>query len=67
MATESAFRGALEFFEKLGIEVFHSTESFITTLQEHLGSAGDSIIGALFSIFGGAASTILVLAMSFFI
>lgn len=55
------------FFEKLGIDIFRSTESFIATLQNSLGSAGDSIVGALFSIFGGAASTILVLAMSFFI
>lgn len=55
------------FFEKVGIETFKNKEIFIETLQSSLTKAGGSIFQALFSIFGGATSTVLVIALAFFI
>lgn len=54
-------------FEKIGVEAFKDTETLIQTLQNNLFEASASLINALFSIFGGATATILVLGMAFFI
>lgn len=54
-------------FEKIGLEALASKDTFLFTLQNNLDRASDSMVNALFSIFGGATSTILVLAMAFFI
>lgn len=54
-------------FEKFGVEVFKNTDVFFQAIQTNLDKASGSIIDALFSIFGGASSTVLVLAMAFFI
>ena len=55
------------FFEKLGVQSFKNTKVFTTTIQQGLTNAGGSFGNALASIFGGAASTALVIAMAFFI
>ncbi|MDI6882942.1 MAG: AI-2E family transporter [Patescibacteria group bacterium] len=55
------------FFEKIGIETFKSTEAFRQTLQLNLEKASGNILQALFSIFGGAISTTMILALAFFI
>jgi len=55
------------FFEKLGITSFKSSKVFMGSLQASLNNAGGSFSNALASIFGGAASTVLVVAMAFFI
>ncbi|MFH0739830.1 MAG: AI-2E family transporter [bacterium] len=55
------------FFEKLGITSFKNSKVFMGSLQTSLSSAGGSFTNALASIFGGAASTALVVAMAFFI
>lgn len=59
------------FLDRLGINIqvegLQSTDLIIQTLQNNLSRASSSVINALFAIFGGATSTILVLAMSFFI
>jgi len=44
-----------------------NTDLIIQTLQNNLSRASSSMINALFAIFGGATSTVLVLAMAFFI
>lgn len=54
-------------FEKLGIESFKSTETLIEALQNNLAPAGNSFLGALFGLFGGASATILVIVLAFFI
>lgn len=51
----------------LNIEKAQGADAVIQTLQNSLGVASTSVIDALFVIFGGATSTILVLAMAFFI
>ena len=55
------------FFEKLGIETFKNTTSLIQVLERNLGQASQNIFNALFSIFGGAASTLFIIILSFFI
>jgi len=55
------------FFEKLGISSFKNSKLFLGNLQNSLNSAGGSFTNAMASIFGGAASTALVIAMAFFI
>ncbi|MDD5738552.1 MAG: AI-2E family transporter [Candidatus Pacebacteria bacterium] len=55
------------FFEKLGITSFKNSKLFLGNLQDSLNSAGGSFTNAMASIFGGAASTALVIAMAFFI
>lgn len=54
-------------FEKIGIEAFQNTETFFHTVKVRLESMSGSVSSALFSLFGGATSTILVLVMAFFI
>ncbi|MDD4990236.1 MAG: AI-2E family transporter [Candidatus Pacebacteria bacterium] len=55
------------FFEKLGVSSFKNTKTFMDTFQQSLTNAGGSFSNAISSIFGGAASTALVIAMAFFI
>lgn len=55
------------FFEKLGVTSFKNTKVFMATVQESLKTAGGSFGNGIASIFGGAASTALVVAMAFFI
>lgn len=55
------------FFEKMGVDVFKNKIVFIQTIQNAMASRGNSMIDSLFSIFGSAASTALVIAMAFFI
>ncbi len=55
------------FFEKIGVESFKTTESLTQVLEQNLGKASENIFSALFSIFGGAASTLLVIFLAFFI
>ena len=55
------------FFEKLGVDSFKNTKVLTGTIQESLKTAGGSFGSGLASIFGGATSTILVVAMAFFI
>ncbi|MEK7104131.1 MAG: AI-2E family transporter [Patescibacteria group bacterium] len=55
------------FFEKLGVMSFKNSKTFISTIQQGLTNAGGSFGNGLASIFGGAASTALVVAMAFFI
>ncbi len=55
------------FFERLGVNSFKNTKTFIDTFQQSLTNAGGSFGNAVSSIFGGAASTALVIAMAFFI
>ncbi|PIP31708.1 hypothetical protein COX24_02150 [bacterium (Candidatus Gribaldobacteria) CG23_combo_of_CG06-09_8_20_14_all_37_87_8] len=54
-------------FEKLGVQSFRSTDALIEALQSSVEPAGNSFLGALFSIFGGASATILVVILAFFI
>ena len=54
-------------FEKFGVESFKSAESLIQATQDNLELAGKSIFNALFSIFGGASASILVIIMAFFV
>ncbi len=54
-------------FEKFGITNFRSTDVFMKTIQSSLQKAGTSFGSALSSIFGGATTTALVIAMAFFI
>lgn len=55
------------FFEKLGVDSFKNTKTFMDTIQKSLNTAGGSFGNGLASIFGGAASTALVVTMAFFI
>ena len=55
------------FFEKIGVDSFKNTKTFMATVQEGLNTAGGSFGNGIASIFGGAASTALVVAMAFFI
>jgi len=55
------------FFEKIGVDIFRNKTVFMQTIQEALAKRGNSMMDSLFSIFGSAASTALVLAMAFFI
>ena len=54
-------------FEKFGIEAFKNTETFVNIIQSNLETASGSLLNALFSIFGGASASILVIALAFFI
>ncbi len=63
----SYLRRVSPLFEKIGIDALKNTDALLSTLQGHLNSASASVLNALFSIFGGASSTILVIAMAFFI
>ena len=58
-------------FDKLGINLnvnnFQDTGMVIQALQNNLASASSGVVNALFAIFGGATSTVLVLAIAFFI
>lgn len=54
-------------FEKIGIEAFKDTNTLLQTLRGNINEASASLISALFSIFGGAAATVLVVSMAFFI
>ena len=55
------------FFERLGVGAFRTTDDLTRTLQERLGIAGQNIFNALFAIFGGVFSTLLVIFLAFFI
>jgi len=55
------------FFERLGVNTFKNTKTFMSTLQDSLSKAGGSFGSALTSIFGGVASTALVISVAFFI
>ena len=55
------------FFEKFGVQAFQSTEALTEVLQINLEKAGENIFSALFSIFGGVFSTLLVIFLAFFI
>lgn len=56
---------------RLGIDIqaeaLQNTDLLIQALQNNLSRASSSVVNALFAIFGGATSTVLVLAMAFFI
>lgn len=54
-------------FEQFGIQVFQSTETLITALQTTLSKAQQNIFQALFSIFGGAFSSLFVIFLAFFL
>lgn len=54
-------------FEKFGITNFRNTDVLMKTVQTSLQKAGASFGSALSSIFGGATTTALVIAMAFFI
>ncbi|MBZ9572592.1 AI-2E family transporter [Patescibacteria group bacterium] len=54
-------------FEKFGVQAFKSTEALTQTLQINLEKAGENIFSALFSIFGGAFSTLFIIFLAFFI
>ena len=54
-------------FEKLGIEVFRTTEDLTQALQGSLGKAGENIFNALFTIFGGIWATLFIIFLAFFI
>jgi len=49
------------------VEAFKDKTAFLNTIQEGLGSAGQSILSPLFSIFGGAFSTLLIIFVAFFV
>lgn len=60
-----------QYFEKiapplrsLGFEAFESIEKFIQILQRTVGQASENIFKALFLVFGGALSTIFILAVA---
>jgi len=55
------------FLQKFGILASQNTQSLAETLEVNLEKAGGSILNALFSIFGGAFSTIFIISLSFFI
>ncbi len=55
------------FFEKIGVETFRTTENLTQALEQSLGKASENIFSALFSVFGGAASTLLIIFLAFFI
>lgn len=64
-------RKAVPVLDKLGINVqiesLQNTGSIFQALQPNLTKASSNVINALFAIFGGATSTILVLSLAFFI
>ncbi len=53
-------------FQKLGFISF-SAENFTSTIQNSLEQASGSILNALFSIFGGASASMMVIILAFFI
>lgn len=61
----------LPFLDRLGINIqadgLQNTDLIIQTLQNNLARASSSVVSALFALFGGATSTVLVLTMAFFI
>jgi len=54
-------------FEKLGVHSFKNTQTLVNSFQSSMDTASSSFMGALFSIFGGASATILVVMLAFFI
>lgn len=54
-------------FERFGVESFRTTESLVQAVQDSLEAASGGILSALFSIFGSASASILVIIMAFFI
>ena len=54
-------------FERFGLEAFRSRADFITTIQANLTKASENIFSALFSIFGGAFSTLFIIFLAFFV
>jgi len=54
-------------FEKFGIEAFKSRADFIKAVQLNLEKASENIFNAIFSIFGGAFSTLFIIFMAFFV
>lgn len=54
------------FFEKFGVQVFQSTQALTEVLQVNLEKAGENIFSAVFSIFGGVFSTLLIVFLAFF-
>lgn len=54
-------------FEKFGVEAFKNMDVFTETVQVNIEKASGNIINALFSIFGGVSSTVLVITLAFFI
>lgn len=55
------------FFEKFGVQAFQNTEALTEVLQVNLEKAGENIFSAVFSIFGGVFSTLLIIFLAFFI
>ena len=55
------------FLQKFGILVSQNSQSLAQTLGVNLEKAGGNIFNALFSIFGGAFSTIFIISLAFFI
>ena len=53
--------------QKFGILASQNSQSLVETLEVNLEKAGGSIFNALFSIFGGAFSTIFIISLAFFI
>jgi len=53
--------------QKFGILTSQNTQSLTETLALNLEKVGGNIFNALFSIFGGALSTIFIISLAFFI
>jgi predicted PurR-regulated permease PerM len=51
----------------LGVQAAENTESLTTVLKGWLEGASKNILNALFSLFGGASSSIFVISLAFFI
>ncbi len=52
---------------RLGVQVANNTQSLSILLENWLGKAGSNIFNALFSVFGGAFSTVFIISLAFFI
>lgn len=60
------FQKVSPFLEKIGIKVFQGADSLVIFLENNLGKAGENVLNALVTIFGGVTATLFIIFLSFF-
>lgn len=60
------FQKVSPFLEKIGITVFQGADSLVTFLENNLAKAGENVLNALVTIFGGVTATLFIVFLSFF-
>lgn len=63
----SYFEKLSPIFKTLGVEIFKNIETFSVAMERMVNAMATNILKALFSIFGGIASTIFVLSVAIFL